>query len=163
MLIHMGDDTRWLDDEERAAWMSIAALTIRLPATLDADLQRSAGFGLHEYLLLAILSEQPERSMRMSELAASISSSLSRLSHTASRLERSGFVERRRCPGPGRSTLLTLTDAGMARLVEVAPGHVASVRAKLINVLDRDELATLGGLADRVVSRLDDDSSPCPG
>ena len=51
----------------------------------------------------------------MSELAATISASLSRLSHVASGLEARGCLIRQRHPGPGRAANANLTDTGYAR------------------------------------------------
>lgn len=147
--------TRWLDPDERAAFLALAALATRLPAALDAELQRDQDLSLFEYLILAMLSEQEDRSLQMSELAALGSSSLSRLSHAAARLERQGLLRRERCPGRGRRTVATLTDEGWAKVVAAAPGHVAGVRAHLIDLLDSEELATLRHIGETVVAHLD--------
>lgn len=151
--------TRWLDDDERAAWLSLAALATRLPATLDAQLQREHGLSLFEYLVLAVLSEQDTRSLQMSELAALTSSSLSRLSHTATRLERQGLLVRARCAGRGRRTVATLTDQGWAVVVAAAPDHVAAVRAHLIDLVSDEDLAALRRIGETVVAHLDDEGS----
>ncbi len=148
--------TRWLDADERAAWLALAALATRLPATLDAQLQREHGLSLFEYLVLAVLSEQDTRSLQMSELAALTSSSLSRLSHTATRLERQGLLARARCAGRGRRTVATLTDQGWTVVVAAAPDHVAAVRAHLIDLLAPDDLAALRRIGDTVVTHLDE-------
>jgi len=86
---------RWLSPEERATWLSLVGVMVKLPAALDAQLQRDSGLSYFEYMVLAMLSEQPDRLMRMSELAAAINASLSRLSHIAKRLEGQGFITRR--------------------------------------------------------------------
>jgi len=84
-------EPRWLSPEERATWLSLVGVMVKLPAALDAQLQRDSGLSYIEYMVLAMLSEQPDRMMRMSELAAAINASLSRLSHIAKRLEGQGF------------------------------------------------------------------------
>ena len=88
------DEPRWLADEEQQAWRPFAALLFRLPAALDAQLQRDAQLTHFEYMVLVSLSEAPDRALRMSDLAAMASGSLSRLSHVVSRLERRGWVRR---------------------------------------------------------------------
>ena len=80
----------WLSDEQQAVWRHFVALLIRFPAALDAELQKDAGITQFDYLVLSGLSEAPGRTLRMSELAATASSSLSRLSHVVSRLETKG-------------------------------------------------------------------------
>ena len=111
----------WLSAEEQAAWRPFAALLIRLPAVLDAQLQKDAGISHFEYMVLSSLSEAPDRTLRMSDLAAMASGSLSRLSHVVSRLESRGWVRREACPGDGRFINAVLTEEGWAKVVATAP------------------------------------------
>ena len=106
---------RWLTADEREAWLSLVRVAGRLPAVLDAQLERDAGLNFFEYTVLAMLSEQPTRTLGMSQLAAVTSASLSRLSNVAKRLERRGYLRRQTDPGDGRCTQAVLTDAGMAK------------------------------------------------
>jgi hypothetical protein len=85
---------RWLTDDERDAWMPLIGVLIKLPAALDAQLQRDSGLSHFEYMVLSRLSEAPERTLRMSDLAVLANGSLSRLSHVVTRLERRGWVRR---------------------------------------------------------------------
>src|ERR1700761_3950616 len=93
----------WLSDEQQAAWRPFVALLVRLPAALDAQLQRDAGITQFDYLVLSALSEARDRTLRMSDLAATANSSFPRLTHVVSRLEGRGWVPREPCPGDGRS------------------------------------------------------------
>jgi DNA-binding MarR family transcriptional regulator len=146
----------WLRDDELDAWLAMAGLMTRLPALLDAQLQRDAGLSFFEYMVMASLSGAPDRSRQMSELAAMTSSSLSRLSHAATRLERQGYLTRSRCPGGvGRATNATLTEAGMAKITAAAPGHVRKVRELLFDPLGDGDVAALGAIGRRVRPRLD--------
>src|SRR5881397_2588604 len=108
----MTDGVRWLEQDELAAWMSLARLVFKLPGVLDFQLQRDSGLTHFEYLVLAGLSESPGSSRRMSDLAEFANGSLSRLSHVVKRLENRGFVERRPAEEDGRITVATLTDTG---------------------------------------------------
>jgi DNA-binding MarR family transcriptional regulator len=109
-----------------------------------------------EYMVMASLSGAPERTRQMSELAAMTSSSLSRLSHAATRLERQDYLTRTRCPGGiGRATNATLTDAGMAKLAAAAPGHVRTVRELLFDALGHGDVTALAVIGRRVRPRLD--------
>jgi DNA-binding MarR family transcriptional regulator len=105
----------WLSDEEQASWRPFVALLRRLPAALDAELQKDAGVSHFDYLVLSGLSEAPDRTLRMSELAAMASGSVSRLSHVVSRLEARGWVRREPCPGDGRFINAVLTEEGWQR------------------------------------------------
>jgi DNA-binding MarR family transcriptional regulator len=144
----------WLTAEEQASWRSVVALLIRLPAAIEAELQRDAGISQFEYLVLSGLSEAPDRTLRMSDLAAMASGSLSRLSHVVSRLEARGWVRREACPGDGRFINAVLTDDGWAKMVATAPGHVAAVRRLLIDVLTPGQLRELGAISDEVLAGL---------
>ena len=99
----------WLSDDERSAWLASAAIMITLPAALEARMQQEADLTFTEYMVLAVLSEHTDQTMQMSEIAAGISASLSRLSHIAGKLEKRGLLSRRRAPGPGRRTNAELT------------------------------------------------------
>ena len=155
------DEPRWLDAEERAAWLSLAGVMTLLPAALDAQLQRDAGLSHFEYMVLAMLSERPTRTARMSELAALANGSLSRLSHVARRLEDQGFLARQACAEDRRATNAVLTDAGYAKVVATAPGHVATVRRLVFDALNpaqRDDLRTIG---DQILGRVNPGGT-CP-
>ena len=154
-------EPRWLDDEERAAWLSLAGVITLLPGALDAQLQRDAGLTHFEYMVLAMLSERPSRTARMSEIAALANGSLSRLSHVARRLEDQGYLVREACAEDRRATNAVLTDAGYAKVVATAPGHVAAVRALVFDALGpghRDQLKDIG---DRILGRVNPGGS-CP-
>jgi DNA-binding MarR family transcriptional regulator len=141
----------WLTDEQQASWRPFAALLFRVPAILDAQLQKDSGVNHFEYMVLVSLSEAPDRTLRMSELAAMASGSLSRLSHVVARLEARGWVRRESCPGDGRFINAVLTEEGWQKLVETAPGHVAAVQKLLIEVLSPEELNSLGVISTHVL------------
>jgi DNA-binding MarR family transcriptional regulator len=142
----------WLSDEQQAAWRPFVALLLRVPAMLDAQLQRDAGLNHFDYLVLSGLSEAPGRTLRMSELAARASSSLSRLSHVVSRLETKGWVRREPCPGDGRFINAVLTDAGWQKVLDIAPGHVAAVRELLVDTLTDEQFQALGEISAQVLA-----------
>lgn len=148
---------RWLDDEEQAAWRALAAVLTRLPAALDAQLQREARLTHFGYWVLAMLSEAPARSLRMSDLAARAHSSPSRLSHGVTRLVAQGFVRRERSAVDGRGQLAVLTDAGYDKLVASAPGHVEAVRRLVFDGLERGQVAQLAQLCDVLLRQVDAD------
>jgi DNA-binding MarR family transcriptional regulator len=142
----------WLSGEQQAAWRPFVALLLRVPALLDAQLQRDAGLNHFDYLVLSGLSEAPGRTLRMSELAARASSSLSRLSHVVSRLEAKGWVRREPCPGDGRFINAVLTDAGWQKVRDIAPGHVAAVREMLVDTLTDEQFQALGEISAQVLA-----------
>ncbi|MBO4239231.1 MarR family winged helix-turn-helix transcriptional regulator [Pseudonocardia alni] len=156
-------ETRWLSREERAAWLANSAIMISLPAALDARMRRETTLTFFEYMVLSVLSEEPERTLQMSDLAARTSASLSRLSHVVGRLEKRGLLSRARLPGSGRRTSSTLTEAGYETVVAAAPGHVTAVREYLIDLLEPHELAALqriGTAVDAAIGRGSLDPDP---
>ncbi|WP_157488858.1 MarR family transcriptional regulator [Pseudofrankia sp. DC12] len=152
-------EPRWLANDEMQVWLTLARVLIRLPAALDDQLQRDAGISHFEYQVLAMLSEAPERTLRMSTLAVFANGSLSRLSHVVGRLDRAGWVRRTPDPGDGRYTLAILTDAGWAKVIAAAPGHVAAVRALVFDPLTRAQQRQLGDIGRRIAHAVDPDGS----
>ncbi len=144
--------TRWLSTDEQATWRSFLAMQKRIRETLERQLQQDAGMPMTYYVILAMLSEAPERTMRMTELAAIAGTSQSQLSHAATRLEDAGWIERRRCLDDKRGYLAVLTDAGFEVLSKAAPSHVETVRSVLFDALDPDQVAQLKDIADAVTS-----------
>ena len=125
-----------------------------LPAALDARLQQDADLTFFEYMVLAVLSERADRTMQMSDIAAGVSASLSRLSHVVARLEKRGLLYRERVPGSGRRTNATLTDAGYAQVVAAAPDHVAAVRDYFVDALNSADVATMQRIGRAVAARI---------
>ncbi|RSM70749.1 MarR family transcriptional regulator [Actinoplanes sp. ATCC 53533] len=142
----------WLDADESDAWLQLVQLTSWLPAALDAQLTRDAEVTSFEYAILAVLSEAPERTRTMSTLALLANGSLSRLSHVVKRLEARGWVCRSRSADSGRVKNAVLTDAGYAKVVESAPGHVAEVRRLTVDRLTRTQLRQLAAIGRRLNS-----------
>jgi DNA-binding MarR family transcriptional regulator len=148
------EEPRWLDAAEQDAWRRLVAV-LRLPGELEAQLQRDAGMSHFEYRVLALLSESPGRSLRMSQLAAQANASLSRRSHVVTRLERRGSVTRRPCPDDARTTLVELSETGFDRLHAAAPGHVANVRRLVFDALPERDAEELGRLCDVILTQVD--------
>jgi DNA-binding MarR family transcriptional regulator len=148
-------DVKWLTTEELAAWRSIVRMLIWLPWSIEQQLRRDSSLALIEYQVLVVLSDSPNRTARMSLIAADTNASLSHLSHVVKRLEQRGLVYRQPDPTDGRFTNAILTDDGYQTLVDAAPGHVAHVRSVVIDVLTPEQLRRIGSAADRVVARID--------
>jgi DNA-binding MarR family transcriptional regulator len=96
-----------------------------------------------EYSVLRHLSEAPGRLLRMSELAAACDMSLSGMTRLAAKLESLGYLRRIRCQEDARGANAALTDAGLDRLREAWPTHLASVRRHIFDHLDGLDLDRL--------------------
>lgn len=150
-------ETRWLDDQEMAAWLPLVRLVQVLPHALDRRLREEVGISHAYYSMLAMLSEAPGRTLGMGELARQTGTTPSRLSHAVTALEARGWVVRRPCPTDRRVQHATLTDAGFAVLEEVAPRHVAQVRELVFDQLTRAQVAELARIGERLLAGLE----PC--
>ncbi|MBB2947923.1 DNA-binding MarR family transcriptional regulator [Actinoplanes lutulentus] len=119
---------RWLSDEQQHTWRQLVEVLVKMPAALEAQLQRDAGLTHMAYLVLVTLSERPDRRLAMSKLAQRACASLSRLSHVVARLEEKGWIRRERDAADGRVQIAVLTDEGWAKVVATAPGHAEAVQ-----------------------------------
>ncbi|MGO2774904.1 MAG: MarR family winged helix-turn-helix transcriptional regulator [Brachybacterium tyrofermentans] len=143
----------WLSQPEQKAWRSFlyasTLLNDRLSDALQADAEIDLTLG--EYEILVRLSEASDQFLRMSELADRVVHSRSRLTHTISRMEKRGIVERVRCSSDGRGRQAQLTAAGRELLERAAPTHVRSVRELLLDVVGHDDFLELGRILGRAV------------
>lgn len=148
------DEVRWLTAEEQLGWRAYRNGVAMLNDTLAHELEAETGLSIHEYEVLVRLSEAPERTMRMSEIATGLAHSRSRLTHTIRRMEEQGLVERHQCLHDARGVNCTMTEQGWQRLVAAAPSHVRSVRAHLVDVLTPEQFRALGEAMDAVAEHL---------
>ena len=154
--------TRWLDEDEQAAWVRLAAVVELLPGVLEAQLRRDADLTHFEYWVLAMLSEAPGRTLRMTALASRTSATLSRLSHVVARLEGRGLVDRIPCAEDRRATDARLTEAGWDLVVASAPGHLETVRNYVVDALTPRQITQLTVIADAILDRIDPDGAVLP-
>src|SRR3954453_16019396 len=150
-------EPRWLDDEEMSAWLALNGVILLLPAALDSQMQRDNGITMFEYLVMAMLSEAPERTLQLKRLAGAANGSLSRLSHVVTRLEKRDWVRREPMADNGRVTMARLTDAGYGKVVASAPNQVEQVRQLVFDNLDRRQVRQLQEISTRLLRSLADD------
>ena len=150
-------EVRWLDEREQRVWRAFLDASRVLFDALDRQLQADAGMPHAYYEVLVRLSEAGDRTMRMSELADSLASSRSRLSHAVARLEERGWVRRQADPADRRGQWAALTDEGFTALATAAPGHVDAVRRQLFDAIGAADVAALGRISAAIRSAAD----PC--
>jgi len=126
---------RWLSEPEQAMWRGYLDSTRLLLRALDRQLSADAGVSLSDFELLALLSEAPQRRLRMSELADRVATTRSGITRAVARLVDLGWVRRAECEEDKRGSYAELTDAGLQKVRTAAPGHVAAVRANLFDLL----------------------------
>lgn len=141
----------WLSDRQQVVWRRWLAMWRMVDARIERDMQQYGGMPFAYYLVLAMLSEAPDRQLRMNRLSEIVGFSQSRLSHAVARLEDLGWVRRDQAEGDRRGQIATLTDAGFERLDKVAPLHAETVRATLFDPLTDDQLGELERIFDAVL------------
>jgi DNA-binding MarR family transcriptional regulator len=155
MLDDVDGETRWLDEDEMAAWRSYIETVVDLNAALEADLAPH-GLTLGDYQVLVHLSEAPRHEMRMCDLAGLLQLSPSGLTRRLDGLVRMGVVERRPSDLDRRVMLVVLTEHGWSYLEKVAPVHVDSVRQHIIDRLSRDDMAAMARIFRAIQLGLED-------
>jgi len=152
---HPVRDEPWLSDDQQLVWRAFLRMSGQLNERIERDLQQAAGMPHAYYLILAMLSEAPGRSLRMNQLAEVVRASQSRVSHAVARLEEAGWVRRIPAPGDRRGQIAELTDAGFDRLVEVAPSHAETVRSIMFDPLTPAQLANFEDICRTILAKLD--------
>lgn len=152
----MASGTTWLDTEEQQIWRLLLRVHARLLTRLDDDLERAHGIGLADYDVLVQLSEVPDGSLRMAELASRLQLSPSGLTRRIDSMVRRGLVTREPCDSDGRGSFAVLSAEGLATLEEAAPTHVAGVRRYLFDALEPRTWARLADSLAKLDAGLDD-------
>ena len=144
-------NTTPLAPTELAAWRGLLRAHGALVHDLDAELRAAHDLSLHEYEVLLVVGAAPGQRMRMSDLAAAVLLSQSGLTRLVDRLVDAGSVERTRCEDDRRGLNAELTPAGLARLEQARPTHLAGVRSRFLDRFDEAELGALAGFWERVL------------
>jgi DNA-binding MarR family transcriptional regulator len=152
----MSTTPRWLDPEERRAWLAYIGFSTLLSDHLNRQLRREAGVTHADYTLLAHLSSVPDQTLTMSELAERLRITRSRLTHAVTRLQQSGYVDRRDDPANRRNQLALLTPQGREFLERAAPGHVEAVRRAVFDALTPEQVRQFAEIGEAISTALQD-------
>lgn len=155
----MGDEPRWLNEDEMAAWTGFLGAGALLNRRIEQQLREDSGLSHTQYEILVRLNETPDGALRMTELADALLNSKSGLTYQMTQLEKAGLTGRRSCDWDVRGVVAYITDDGRAKLEAAAPGHAALVRELLIDVLTADQVKALGEGLGEVKRRLVQDKA----
>ncbi len=147
-------NTLWLTESQQHSWRALIMGTTLLLDRLDDELRAAHNISLTEYEILVRLSETPDHRLRMAHLADGLGHSRSRVTHTVSRMEAGGLVQRSDSPEDGRGVLALLTPQGKELLDLAAHTHVAGVRAHLVDLATDDDFCAVGRVMDAVSDQL---------
>jgi DNA-binding MarR family transcriptional regulator len=139
-----------LNDAEQITWRTFIESSWQLHTRLEDDLRATTGLSMNDYHVLVVLSEAPDRRLRMGELAGRLVFSPSRITYQINSMVKRGLVRKQPCPEDGRGQEAILTEEGMAALEYAAPLHLITVRDRFIDHLDPDELAVIARVFDKV-------------
>jgi DNA-binding MarR family transcriptional regulator len=141
--------TRWLSPLELRAWRGIVLNVRNVLQDIEGDL---GGFGIDggDYQLLAMLSEAPDRRVKLCDLASTLRLSRGGLTRRLQGVLKKGLVRRVRNESDGRSAYAELTPKGWSLLKRAAPTHVASVRERMIDRLSKEELSNLASAFEKL-------------
>lgn len=124
-----------------------------LTRELSASLVAGHGLTMNDYGTLLLLSRAGDEGMRRIDLANELQLSPSGITRLLDRLEDQGLVGKGECKEDARVSYAILTDAGLSKLREAAPGHVEDIERRLGAVLDKEEMKTLAELLGRFSDR----------
>lgn len=148
------EETRWLDEHQQVQWRAFLGGITVLMDQLDRDMRAEHELSMAEYEILVRLSEIDERAIRMADLAAALSHSRSRITHTIGRLERAGLVQRIQCDTDGRGVTAVLTDKGFDTLSKAAHTHVRGVREYFVDLASPADFDAVGRVMSAVQEKL---------
>ena len=131
------------------AWRSLLRAHATLMRQLETQLEQQTGLALADYDVLAQLGIA-DGELRMTELANRALISRSGMTRRVARLVDEGLVRRSDANADGRGVVVTLTDAGVARLTETAPIHAHGIAEYFVSRLDDQELTVLESALDKV-------------
>ena len=131
------------------AWRALLRAHATLIRQLEIELEEQTGLALADYDVLVQLALAGGE-LRMTELAARALISRSGMTRRVARLVDEGLVRRSDAIADGRSVVVALTDAGVARLSETVPTHARGIAGHFASRLNDEELAVLEGALDKV-------------
>ncbi|MGV0743082.1 MarR family winged helix-turn-helix transcriptional regulator [Mycolicibacterium sp. XJ870] len=154
-------EAEWLSESEQQMWRGYLDSTRLLLRALDHELDVNAEISFADYEVLGLLSEAPQRRLRMSEIAEAAVTTRSGVTRAVNRLADVGWLRRVPCPDDKRGLFAELTEAGLAKLRSAAPGHVAAVRRNVFDLLSpRDVRLFTHAYAEIRAHLLDDADDP---
>src|SRR5260221_6599124 len=130
---------RRITARELAIWRSLLDTTADLHKVMSAQLQES-GLSSGDYQVLLALKEADGFRLRSSELAATIESERSRLSHHLGRMEQRGLIRREDCATDNRGAEILLTENGMAVFRPGVTPHLRGIKKHLVDALTPEQL-----------------------
>lgn len=142
----------WLTAQEQTVWRGYLAMTGRLQAAMNRQLQQECGLSLADYDVLVALDETP--GCRMNDLGGHLGWEQSRVSHQLRRMRERGLVDRHGADDDRRGAIVELTDHGRHALGAAAPAHAELVRTAVFSGTTAVQLRAVEEWVTGVLARL---------
>ena len=136
-----------IDDDALGAWRALLTAHAHVTRAISRDLAVAGLPDLTWYDLLWALYRQPERRLRVNELAREVVLSPTAMSRFVDRVEAAGYVRREPDPADRRALQVAITDEGIALLRRMWPIYRAGI--------ERHFTAFLGRSAPRIRAMLE--------
>jgi len=128
---------------EEQAWSGLVRAHAAVARALDQRLQGERGWSLTHHDVMSQLSGAGGR-LPMTELAARVGLSPSRISRVVDQLQHAGLLARDGCPEDGRITYARLTDPGRDWLAGACATYRDELRTRFLDRLTPEQVAVLG-------------------
>lgn len=139
-----------LTPEQLGTYFAFTESASLLQHAVEQQIRDVSGLSGIQFQLLARLAYTPGRRMTMTDLADGVVYSRSGITYQIGQLDQAGLVTRVPSPEDDRSTLVTVTDEGVATVERILPGHRDLVNQLLVAPLSDDDMNTLGEILTRV-------------
>src|SRR4051794_11628802 len=123
-------------------WRAFLTAHAHVTRAISRDLAEAGLPDLSWYDLLWALYRQPERRLRVNELAREVVLSPTGMSRFVDRVERAGLVRREPDPRDRRALRVVLTDAGVELLRRMWPVYAGGIERPFAEQLGRSPKAT---------------------
>lgn len=136
-----------LEPEQLRAYFALMESVTLLQHAVERQLRAEGGISYVQFQLLARLAQAKQ--LTMTALADGVVYSRSGITHQARLLEHAGLITRTGCPDDQRATVVTITDAGLALIQRLMPGHIEVVRDLMFDAMSDRDLHALAEIMTR--------------
>jgi DNA-binding MarR family transcriptional regulator len=150
MAVRRATSIKPLTAKEQAAWRGFVRVLFRAPRLIEADLLATSGLNMAEHHILVLLSEAPDRALRMNKLAEEATLTASGITRAVERLSRRGLVERTRAEFDRRGQIAHLTEDGWQTMLDIYPPHLRTVRTRIMRHLRDLDLTAFTKAMERI-------------
>jgi DNA-binding MarR family transcriptional regulator len=137
-----------LGPQQMRTYFALMEAVTLLQYAVRQQLHTDGDLSYVQFEVLATLADA-SAGLTMTEVADRVVYSRSGLTHQAALLEKAGLIAREASDKDQRATVVTITEAGRARVADVLPGHIDVVHDLLFESLSERDVRTLGDIMSR--------------